>query len=214
MNALLGKIHEIGIIPVIKLDDAINAVPLARALVAGGLPIAEITFRTVAAEESMKAIAREVPKMLMGAGTVLTCKQVDAAVAAGAKFIVSPGINPKVVRHCQELGVPVTPGVITPTEIETALELGLEVIKFFPAEPSGGLPMINALSAPYPGVKFMPTGGINVSNVAVYLANSKILACGGSWMVKDTLINEGAFDKIETMTREAADIVKRIREGA
>lgn len=213
MNETLERIGKIGIIPVIKLEDAEKAVPLARALAAGGLRAAEITFRTAAADQAIRAIAREVPEMLVGAGTVLTREQVDAAVAAGARFIVSPGTNPKVVRHCQELDVAVIPGVVTPTEIESALALGLEVLKFFPAEPSGGLAMIRALSAPYAGIKFMPTGGISASNAAEYLTCSRVLACGGSWMVKDTLIREGAFDQIEALAREAAAIAKQVREG-
>ena len=207
MHPILNRIRLTGIIPVVKLEDAGDAVPLARALVSGGLPAAEITFRTSVASEAIRRMTFELPEMLIGAGTVLTCEQVTQAVNAGAQFIVSPGTNPRVVRRCQELGVPVLPGVVTPTEIEAALELGLDVLKFFPAEPSGGLPMIESLAAPYPGVRFMPTGGINASNAGTYLASPKVLACGGSWMVKDTLIRAGRFDQIEQLSRKAADIV-------
>ncbi len=212
MNEILERIHRIGVIPVIAIEDAKQAAPLARALVAGGLPAAEVTFRTAAAEEAMRTITREVPEMLVGAGTVLTCEQVDRALDAGAKFIVSPGTNPKVVRHCQERGVPIVPGVVTPTEIEAALELGVEVLKFFPAEPSGGLSMLKALSAPYTGVKFMPTGGVSAANAADYLKAPFIWACGGSWMVKKDQISAGKFDEIQALAAQAAAIVKTVRE--
>ena len=149
--------------------------------------------------------------MLIGAGTVLTIDQVNRAVKAGAKFIVSPGLNPQVVQYCQNIGVPITPGIQTPTEIEQALSLGLDVVKFFPAEPAGGLKMIKAIAAPYTTLTFMPTGGINAQNVKEYLAYNRILACGGSWMVKNDLVKAGDFDKIKEMTKEAAAIVKEIR---
>lgn len=205
-------IKEIGIVPVVVLNDANDAEPLAQALVEGGLNCAEVTFRTDAAEESIRRISAKYPDMLVGAGTVLTTEQVDRAVHAGAKFIVSPGLNPVTVKYCQEKGIPVFPGVVTPSEIELALSLGLKVVKFFPAEPSGGLKMIQAMAAAYVGLKFMPTGGINANNVKDYLADEKhILACGGSWMVKGDLIKAGEFDKIREMTKEAAAIVKEIR---
>ncbi len=210
---MFDAISKLGVLPVIKIDDVKNAVPLCRAIISGGLPAAEITFRTECAADAIKLVTDEFPDMLTGAGTVLTVEQVDRAVAAGAKFIVSPGLNPTVVKHCQSIGVPVIPGVMTPGEIEKGLELGLKVLKFFPAEAAGGLKMIKALSAPYGGVKFMPTGGINEKNLADYLANPKVLACGGSFMVKSDLINEGRFDEIERMTREAVEIVKKAREG-
>lgn len=213
MNDIFEKIHQIGILPVIALDDAAQAVPLAKALAEGGIPAAEVTFRTAAGEEAIRRIAQEVPEVLVGAGTVLTCEQVDRAVNAGAKFIVSPGTNPKVVRHCMEKGVQPVPGVVTPTEIETALELGLEVLKFFPAEPSGGLGMIKALAAPYTQIKFIPTGGISAANVGEYLKYPKILACGGSWMVKKDMVNAGKFDEIQALAAQAAAIVKSVREG-
>ncbi len=209
--SIIEQFKKIGIIPVVVLDDAKDAEGLAKALVEGGLPCAEVTFRTAAAEESIRIMSKAFPEMLVGAGTVLTTEQVDRAVAAGAKFIVSPGLNPKVVKHCQEIGIPITPGIQTPTEIEAALELGLTTVKFFPAEPAGGLKMIKAIAAPYVNVTFMPTGGISASNVREYLGYDRIVACGGSWMVKKDLVAAGEFDKIKEMVREAADIVKEIR---
>ncbi|SHI25606.1 2-dehydro-3-deoxyphosphogluconate aldolase / (4S)-4-hydroxy-2-oxoglutarate aldolase [Butyrivibrio fibrisolvens DSM 3071] len=211
MNAVLEQFQKIGIIPVVVLDDAKDAEALGKALMEGGLPAAEVTFRTDAAEESIRIMSEKFPEMLVGAGTVLTTEQVDRAVAAGAKFIVSPGLNPKVVKYCIEKNIPVTPGTQTPTEMEQALELGLDVVKFFPAEPAGGLKMIKAVSAPYTMLKFMPTGGISAENVREYLAFDKILACGGSWMVKKDMIKNGEFDKIKEMVAEAAAIVKEIR---
>ena len=203
MNPVLEKIGAIGIVPVIKIDDAKLAVPLARALVEGGLPVAEVTFRTDEAEEAIRLITKEVPEMLVGAGTVLTTAQVDRAVLAGAKFIVSPGLNPKVVQYCVDKGIPITPGTSSASDIEQALELGLEVVKFFPAGQLGGIATIKALAAPYTKVRFMPTGGVNAKNLNDYLAFPKVLACGGSWMVNSDLINAGEFDKIREMTAEA-----------
>lgn len=203
MHEVLEKIQKIGIVPVVVLDDAKDAAPLAKALCEGGLPCAEVTFRTAAAEESIRIMAKEFPDMLVGAGTVLTPEQVDRAVAAGAKFIVSPGLNPVVVKYCVDKGIPVTPGTANPSDIEVALSLGLEVVKFFPAEQAGGLAMIKAMSAPYTTMKFMPTGGINAKNLNSYLAFDKILACGGSWMVKKELVTAGEFDKIRDLTKEA-----------
>ena len=211
MNEVLEKIQKIGIVPVVVLNDAKDAEPLAKALCNGGLPCAEVTFRTDAAEESIRIMSEKYPEMLVGAGTVLTTEQVDRAVAAGAKFIVSPGLNPKIVKYCVEKNIPIPPGICTPSEAEQAIENGLEVVKFFPAEPAGGLKMIKAMAAPYTGLKFMPTGGINAANVKEYLAYDKILACGGSWMVKGSLVEAGEFDKIEAMTKEAVEIVKEVR---
>ncbi|MBE5917332.1 MAG: bifunctional 4-hydroxy-2-oxoglutarate aldolase/2-dehydro-3-deoxy-phosphogluconate aldolase [Pseudobutyrivibrio ruminis] len=205
------QFKEIGIIPVVVLDDAKDAKALGDALMKGGLPAAEVTFRTAAAEESIRIMAKEFPDMLVGAGTVLTTEQADRAMAAGAKFIVAPGFNPTVVKHCLEKGYPVCPGVQTPSEMEQAMELGLDFVKFFPAEPAGGLNMIKAVAAPYVGLSFMPTGGINKDNVRDYLAYNRIVACGGTWMVKGDLITSGNFAKIEELTREAATIVKEIR---
>ncbi len=211
MDKVLEQIQNIGIVPVVVLEDVKDAAPLAQALCDGGLPCAEVTFRTAAAEECIRVISKEFPDMLVGAGTILKTEQADRAADAGAKFIVSPGLNPRVVAHCVEKKIPVTPGCCTPSDIEQALEFGLEVVKFFPAEPAGGLPMIRALAAPYVGLKFMPTGGINAKNVGEYLAYDRILACGGSWMVSGALVKAGEFDRIRELTREAAAIVKESR---
>lgn len=211
MNEILKEIRKIGIVPVVVLDDVKDAKPLAKALCEGGLPCAEVTFRTDAAEESIRIMTENFPEMLIGAGTVLTVEQVNRAIHAGAKFIVSPGFNPTVVKYCIQRGIPVTPGTATPSEIEAALEKGLDVVKFFPAEPLGGLKMIKAMAAPYTEVLFMPTGGINADNVKEYLAYDRILACGGSWMVSKDLIKAGDFEKIKQLTKEAAKIVKEVR---
>lgn len=211
MSNVLERIKEVGIVPVVVLDDAKDAEPLAKALLDGGLPCAEVTFRTAAAEESIRIIKEKFPEMLLGAGTVLTTEQVDRAVAAGAEFIVSPGSNPRIVNYCIEKGVVITPGCANPTDIELVLEKGIKVVKFFPAEPLGGLNMIKALAAPFVGVDFMPTGGINAKNVKDYLSYDRIVACGGSWMVKGDLIKNGEFDKITELTKEAVAIVKEIR---
>ena len=211
MTEMMKQLQKIGIIPVVVLNDAKDALPLAECLMEGGLPCAEVTFRTAAAEESIRRMAKAYPDMIVGAGTVLTCEQADRAIDAGAKFIVSPGFNPKVTEYVLKKGIPMTPGICTPTEIEAALQFDLDVVKFFPAEPSGGLKMIKALAAPYVGLSFMPTGGINANNVRDYLAYDRIVACGGSWMVSGSLVKEGKFDEILKMVREAADIVKEIR---
>ena len=205
MNPILEELSKIGIVPVIKIDDAKDAVPLAKALLDGGLPCAEVTFRTAAAKDAIAAMSKAYPEMLVGAGTVLTTEQADAAVAAGAKFIVSPGLNPDVVRHCVERNIPIVPGINNPTGIEQALSLGLTTVKFFPAEPSGGVKMIKAMAAPYGNVTFMPTGGISAENLAQYLSFSKIIACGGSWMVPSDKIAAGEFAGIERLVREAVD---------
>ena len=203
MNAILEQIQKIGIVPVVVINDEKDAVPLAKALCAGGLPCAEVTFRTAAAAGAIKAMTEAFPNMVVGAGTVLNAEQVDAAVAAGAKFIVSPGLNPNTVKYCIEKNVPITPGTSSPSDIEAAIELGLDVVKFFPAEQSGGLAKIKAMAAPYVNMKFMPTGGINAKNITSYLDFPKIIACGGSWMVPGDLISAGEWDKIEALTREA-----------
>lgn len=203
MNAVLEQIGKIGIVPVVKIDRAEDALPLAKALCAGGLPCAEVTFRTSAAAEAIKIMTTNFPDMCVGAGTVLNAQQVDAAVEAGAKFIVSPGLNPRTVKYCIEKNVPITPGTSSPSDIEQAIELGLDVVKFFPAEQSGGLAKIKAMAAPYVNMKFMPTGGINAKNLTSYLDFNKIIACGGSWMVPGDLINQGEWEKIEQLTREA-----------
>jgi len=211
MTEMMKQLQKLGIVPVVVLNDAKDALPLAERLVKGGLPCAEVTFRTAAAEESIRRMVKAFPEMIVGAGTVLTTEQADRAIDAGAKFIVSPGLNPKVTEYVLKKGVPMTPGVCTPTEVEAALQFGLDVVKFFPAEPSGGLKMIKAMAAPYVGLNFMPTGGISAANVREYLAYDRIVACGGSWMVSGALVKEGRFDEIENLVREAANIVKEVR---
>lgn len=211
MHEVLTKIQEIGIVPVIVLENANDAAPLAKALCDGGLACAEVTFRTNAAEESIRSMVSHCPDMLIGAGTVLTTEQVDRAVAAGAKFIVSPGLNPKIVNYCKENRILIIPGVCTPSELEQALEYELDVVKFFPAEPAGGLPMIKAMAAPYTRMKFMPTGGINPENIKDYLRFHKVIACGGSWMANEALIKSGNYEKITELAKEAAIMVKDLR---
>ena len=200
---LLKQIECMGILPVIKLNNAKDAVPLAKALCEGGLPCAEVTFRTDAARESIAEMTKAYPEMLVGAGTVLNTEQVDAAIEAGAKFIVSPGLNPDTVEYCVKKGIPILPGCSSPSDIEQAIKYGLNVVKFFPAEAAGGLKAIKAMAAPYSQIRFMPTGGINPSNVSDYLAEDKILACGGTWMVPAAEIEAGNFDKIRELTEEA-----------
>ena len=204
---VLKRFEEIGIIPVVVLNSAEDALPLGEALMAGGLPAAEVTFRTDAAEEAIRIMAESFPDMLVGAGTVLTIEQVDRAVAAGAKFIVSPGFDAEIVTYCLEKDIPVCPGIQTPSELIQAVKLGLDHVKFFPAENAGGLSMINAIGAAFPNVRFMPTGGINAVNVTDYLESERIFCCGGSWMVKGDLIKNGDFDKIKRLVHEAGDIV-------
>ena len=211
MSELMNKLFRIGVIPVVVLNDANDSLPLAERLVKGGLPCAEITFRTNAAEESIRRMTRAFPEMTIGAGTVLSCDQADRAVDAGASFIVSPGLNPRVTEHVISKGIPMIPGICTPTEIEAALQFDLKVLKFFPAEPCGGLKMIKALASPYNGISFIPTGGIGPGNIRDYLVFDRIVACGGSWMVSNAMIKDGRFDEIEALTREAAGIVHEIR---
>ncbi len=203
MNQMIKELYSIGLIPVIKIEDPSDAVPLAKALIDGGLPAAEITFRTACAAEAIKNITEAYPEMLVGAGTVLTCEQVDAAIAAGSKFLVSPGLNPKVTSYCLSKGVPMLPGCSNPSDIEAALELGLKTVKFFPAEAAGGLKMLKAMAAPYGQLTFMPTGGINADNLLDYLKFNKIIACGGSFMVRDDLIRDKKWDEITALTRNA-----------
>ncbi|MBS6194922.1 MAG: bifunctional 4-hydroxy-2-oxoglutarate aldolase/2-dehydro-3-deoxy-phosphogluconate aldolase [Clostridiales bacterium] len=212
MHTILEEVAKLGVVPVVVLNDAKDAVPLAKALCEGGLPCAEVTFRTEAAEESIRLMCREYPEMLVGAGTVLTIDQVERAVAAGAKFIVSPGFDAEIVDYCLEKGILVLPGCITPSEVAQGVKRGLEVIKFFPAEQAGGVAMIKAMAAPYTTVKFMPTGGISAKNLKEYLSCDKIVACGGSWMVKGDMIAAGEFDKIKEMTAEAVKLAAEIRK--
>ncbi len=211
MSELLNEISKIGIVPVVVLEDADKAVGVAKALQKGGINCAEVTFRTAAAEESIKNIAHACSDMLLGAGTVLSIEQVDRAVAAGAKFIVTPGYNPSVVDYCVSKEIPVVPGCMDTNAIEMALEAGLDTVKFFPAEAAGGLKMMKALAGPYTNLKFIPTGGINKDNLCDYLAFKKIIACGGSWMVKGDLVNNDRFDEIERITAEAVDKMLNFR---
>ena len=203
MDEVLQRIYEIGIIPVIAIDDAEQAVPLARALVAGGLPAAEVTFRTAAGEEAIRRISAEVPEMLVGAGTVLTKEQADRAIAAGSKFVVSPGFNPEITRYVIDKGVLMMPGTATPGEMEQAMSMGLDVVKFFPAEQNGGVAKLKALAGPYTSLRWMPTGGVNTKNMMDYLGFDKIVACGGTWMVKKDLINGEKWDEITAICKEA-----------
>ena len=203
MDTILKTIAQIGIVPVIAIDDANKAVPLARALVAGGLPAAEVTFRTAAAEDAMRAIRAEVPEMLLGAGTVLTPDQLDRALDAGAQFIVSPGFNPEMVRYGLSKGALMLPGTATGGEMEQAMALGLEAVKFFPAEQNGGVEKLKALAGPYRTLKWMPTGGVNTKNLMDYLSFGQILACGGTWMVKKDLIEGERWEEITRICREA-----------
>ena len=212
MNNIFKELSSYKIIPVIIIDDEKNSLPLANALIEGGLPVAEITFRTKAAGEAIRNIAKNFPNMLLGAGTVLTIDQVKFAVDAGSKFIVSPGLNPKVVEFCIQNNITITPGVATPTEIERALEFDLEVLKFFPAEALGGLNYLKAISAPFPKLKFIPTGGIDEKNILNYLQFSKVIACGGSLMVKSELITNKKFEEIKNLTLRALNIVKQINK--
>lgn len=211
MENIMVQIEKTGVIPVVVINDVEDAEPLAQALCEGGLPCAEVTFRTAAAEESIRKMTDIYPDMLIGAGTVLTTEQVDRAAAAGAKFIVSPGFDPEVVDYCILKQIPVFPGCITPSEVAQAVKRGLKVVKFFPAAQFGGVSTIQALAAPYVGLKFMPTGGVNAKNLADYLQCKSIIACGGSWMVKSDLIKAGEFEKIKDMTKEAVSLVNEIR---
>ena len=211
MSTVAEKIAGFGVVPVVVLEDVKDAAPLAKALVEGGLPCAEVTFRTAAAEESIRVMTTEYPDMFVGAGTVLTIEQVDRAVAAGAKFIVSPGFDPEIVDYCLEKEIPVFPGCITPSEVAQAVKRGLKVVKFFPAEQFGGVATIKAMAAPYVGLKFMPTGGVSAKNLESYLSCDKIIACGGSWMVKGDLVKAGKFDEIKTLTEESVKLAASIR---
>ena len=211
MMTIEERFEDFGVVPVVVLDDVKDALPLAKALTEGGLPCAEVTFRTEAAEESIKVMAEAYPDMVVGAGTVLTIEQVDAAVKAGAKFIVSPGFDPEIVDYCLEKEIPIFPGCVTPSEVAQAVKRGLKVVKFFPAEPAGGVAMIKAMAAPYHQLRFMPTGGIGTQNLKDYLEFDKIICCGGSWMVKADLIKNGEFEKICKLTKEAKERATSIR---
>ncbi len=208
LTEIEAKIGSARLLPVVVLDRAEDAVPLARALVAGGLPVAEVTFRTDAAAASIAAMVAEVPEILVGAGTVLTVEQVDAAHAAGAQFLVTPGFNPAVVARAQALGLPIVPGINNPSGVEQAMSFGLSLVKFFPAEPTGGVPFLKALTGPYGGMRFIPTGGIGPKNLGQYLAVKAVLACGGSWMVDPALIRAGDFARITELTAEAVALTR------
>lgn len=209
MNEVLEQISKIRLVPVVAIDNAANAAPLCEALVAGDIPCAEITFRTAAAPEAIRIAAKN-PRMLVGAGTVLSVDTAKQAVDCGAKFIVSPGFSPKVVQWCLDNNIPVTPGTCTPTDIQMAVDFGLEVVKFFPAENYGGLATLKALAAPYVNMRFMPTGGITTGNLKDYLSFKKVIACGGSWMVKNELITGGKFDEITQISKDAAALAKSV----
>ena len=208
MNEVLEKIGALRLIPVVKIENSKDAVPLGQALLEGRLPIAEITFRTAAAEGAIRALTAELPELLVGAGTVLSVDQVKSAVDAGARFMVAPGFNPAVVDYCLEHNICVVPGVNNPSQIERALERRLQVVKFFPAEASGGLPFLKAVAAPYGDILFLPTGGINLRNLMTYLSYPRVIACGGSWMVQTDLISSGNFTQIKKLTQEAVAIIK------
>ena len=208
MSDIISVLETIRFVPLVVLDDAKDAAPFARALADGGIPIAEVTFRTAAAEETIARMSREVPEVLVGAGTVHTTMQAEKAVRAGARFIVTPGLNPSVVRWCQEQGVPVIPGTVTPSDLEMALELGLSVCKFFPAEAYGGVKTLKALAGPYAGIRFMPTGGVNASNMHEYQALANVLAVGGSFMAPDALVKEKKWDDITRLCLSVREEVK------
>ena len=205
MHEIFKRIEKLGVLPELTLYDAIDSIPIGRAISDGGISMAEVTFRTDAAEDSIRLMSNAIPDMLIGAGTVLNRDQVDAAVRAGAKFIVSPGINPDVVEYCLEKDIPVIPGISTPTDIETALRLGLSLVKFFPAESNGGIRALRAMSEPYPGLKFMPSGGINEENVADYLKSNKVLAVAGNWMATPQMIQ---FSDIQGITNKSMRAVR------
>lgn len=211
MNELLRSVAAVGIVPVIKLEDPAKAEALGKALLDGNLPVAEITFRTKTAAESIRILRRALQSLIVGAGTIITLDQAKAALDAGADFAVTPGFNPAIVDFFIKQGLPVVPGVNSPTQVEQGLGFGLEVLKFFPAEASGGVKMLKALSGPYPEVKFMPTGGVEAANLAAYLALPNVVACGGSWMVKDDLIKAGRFQDIAASCREAVELARSCR---
>jgi 2-dehydro-3-deoxyphosphogluconate aldolase/(4S)-4-hydroxy-2-oxoglutarate aldolase len=212
-NDIVASLGLAGLLPVIKIDRVEDAVPLGKALLAGNLPVAEVTFRTEAAAGAIAALSKECPEMLIGAGTVLTNEQVDRALDAGAKYIVSPGFNPKTVEYCLKKGVPITPGVTTPSAVEQAMSMGLKTLKFFPAEQSGGLDMLKTFATVYSGVKFIPTGGINAKNLAAYAKAANVHAVGGSWMVTPELINNKQWDKITLLAKEAVAVLHGFRIG-
>ncbi len=203
MNPIIEKIRKVGLVPVIKIDDAAKAVPLAKALAKGGIPVAEVTFRTACAAEAIRNISKECPEVILGAGTVISVEQAKAAVEAGAKYIISPGFDKEVVEYCVQNNVPITPGCSDASDVSVAAKLGLEVVKFFPAEAAGGLKVLKALAGPFPNMKFIPTGGIGPNNLNDYLAFGKVIACGGSWMVPEKAVNDCDWDQITALAKEA-----------
>jgi 2-dehydro-3-deoxyphosphogluconate aldolase/(4S)-4-hydroxy-2-oxoglutarate aldolase len=207
MKDMHERIRSIGLVPVIKIDKSEQAAPLAKALIDGGLPVAEITFRTSAGQEGIRIVRNTYPDMLVGAGTITSIESAKRAISAGAQFIVSPGYSKDLVEYCLEQDIPVYPGVSNPSQIQQAMEQGLDVLKFFPAEASGGLAMLDALSGPFPSIRFMPTGGINTENIGSYLRKPYIVACGGSWMVKSDLINQEKWNEITVLTKQAVSAV-------
>jgi 2-dehydro-3-deoxyphosphogluconate aldolase/(4S)-4-hydroxy-2-oxoglutarate aldolase len=211
--SLVARLRTMKIVPIMTLDDPEKAVPLADAIRDGGLPCAEVTFRTSTAVESVRRIAAERPEMLVGAGTVLTPEQAAQARQAGAKFVLAPGLNPRVVQWCQDHDLPIFAGVCTPTDIERALELGLQVVKFFPMEQIGGLPYLKAIAAPFPALEFMPTGGISAANIGTYLAFKRVVACGGSWMTPPDWIAAGAFDRVREAVNQAVEAANAEPKG-
>ncbi|MGF1777691.1 bifunctional 4-hydroxy-2-oxoglutarate aldolase/2-dehydro-3-deoxy-phosphogluconate aldolase [Vibrio nomapromontoriensis] len=206
--SLIDKLKQFKVIPVIQINHVEQAIPLAKVLVENGLPVAEVTFRTEAAADAIRAMRAAYPELCIGAGTVLTTEQVDTAIDSGAEFIVAPGLNPTTVKYCQEKGIAIVPGVNNPSQVEQALELGLSFLKFFPAEASGGLPMIKSLLAPYGEVAFMPTGGISKSNINDYLAIDRVHCCGGTWMVSPQLIDDEKWDELSILVQDAVNCVK------
>ncbi len=213
MNEVLQQLGRLGVIPVVAIDEADKAIPLGQALLKGNLPCAEITFRTAAAAEAIQKLSSAHPDVLVGAGTVLTVSQAEQAAAAGARFVVTPGFDAQVVEWCLANDIPITPGVMTPTDINQALAKGLNLLKFFPAEAAGGLKILKAIGGPYVGVKFIPTGGINIGNLADYLSSPLVHACGGSWIAKKQLIADDQFETITQLAQTAMDVVQRTRNS-
>jgi len=209
MIDVLAVIGNSRILPIVAIKNAKDAIPLADALIAGGLPLVEVTFRTEAAEDAIRAIASS-GDILVGAGTIVTVNQAEKAIAAGAKFIVSPGFDAEVVRFCLEKGIPITPGICTPSEVMAAMKMGLTTLKFFPAEAYGGLKTLKAISAPLSSIKFIPTGGVNTKNLTEYLAFPKVLACGGTWLATSEMIEKGRFEEITDLCKEAVQIAATV----
>lgn len=212
MNDIMSKIEEVGIVPVVKLNNVEKAVPLANALLKGGINVAEVTFRTACAPEVIKELCDKCKDMIVGAGTIINVEQAKLAIECGAKFIVSPGFSKDIVLYCQSQGVPVIPGCITPSEIMQAIECGLDIVKFFPAKEFGGLSTMKSLSGPFGQIRFMPTGGVNLENLKEFISAKFIVACGGTYMVKDTLINEDNYEEITRLSKQSTDIIKEVRK--